>query len=219
MYMIRPGYLAMRHMSLLGQYRYPHGLHYGGEGYQEETQTLMGLYRDSIRGYAQILHLDMHTGYGPRYQMSLVNSAHEPRRSQEFVQRFDYPLVVAANPEEFYAIKGDMVDYIYELFQNEFPEKRFFASALEFGTFGAANTANMRGLRAMILENRVRWYGAANDALRQKVQTEFDEMFYPEEEKWRLKALEDGERAFRGILQAEGFIEADYRAAGRALAP
>ena len=101
---------------------------------EEETRTVIELYRDALSQYDQILHLDMHTGYGPRYQMSLVNSVHETRPSAEFVARFNYPLVVAATGEEFYAIQGDMVDYYYELWKKEFPDKRFYSGAFEFGT-------------------------------------------------------------------------------------
>ncbi len=96
----------------------------------------MDLYRQALQAYDQILHLDMHTGYGPRYQMSLVNSVLETTTSQEFVQKFDYPLVVAANREEFYAIRGDMIDYVYALRNGEFPGKKLYATSFEFGTLG-----------------------------------------------------------------------------------
>ncbi len=67
--------------ALIGQYSDPRGLYYGGSEMQEETRVLMDLYRSQIESYRQILLLDMHTGYGPRYQMSLVNSAQDHRES------------------------------------------------------------------------------------------------------------------------------------------
>jgi hypothetical protein len=63
---IKKGWPALKHTLLLGQYRNPKGLFYGGEGYQEETRALIDLYRRAFSAYDQILHLDMHTGYGPR---------------------------------------------------------------------------------------------------------------------------------------------------------
>jgi hypothetical protein len=191
---------------LLGQYRHPNGLFYGGEGYQEETKVLIDLYRQMFNAFGQILHLDMHTGYGPRYQMSIVNSVHEHRSSQEFVEEFEYPLVVAANPEEFYAIQGDMIDYVYEMWQHEFPKKKLYATAFEFGTYGDRFKGKVDMPRAMSFENRLYWKGADNQKLAQKVKYDFEELFNPSAPEWKAKAVQDADQAFEGILRAERYI-------------
>ena len=191
---------------LLGQYRHQDGLFYGGESYQEETKVAIELYRRAFETYEQILHLDMHTGYGPRYQMSLVNSVHETGTSKEFEEKFNYPLVVAANPEEFYAITGDMIDYEYELWQHEFPEKKLFATAFEFGTYGDGFKGKVGMPRAMAFENRLYWQGTANSNLAERVKNDFEELFNPSAPEWKDKAVQDADQAFIGILDAEGFI-------------
>ena len=198
---------AFKHDWLLGQYRHAQGLFYGGKEYQEETRVLIDLYRQSFSAYEQILHLDMHTGYGPRYQMSIVNSMHESRTSQEFVEKFSYPLVVAANPEEFYAISGDMVDYEYEMWRHEFFDKKFFATAFEFGTYGDKFKGNVGMPRAMTLENHLYWQGADNDRLATQVKHDFEELFNPAAPDWKEKAVQDSDQAFAGILKAEGYLE------------
>lgn len=200
------GYPALKHAILLGQYRYPRGLFYGGEGYQEETKTLMDLYRAAFGAYEQVVHLDMHTGYGPRYQMSLVNSVFETKSSAEFVKEFDYPLVVAANPQEFYAVNGDMIDYVYELQQNEFPGIKFYSTSFEFGTLGDGIYGQIGCPRAMAFENRLFWYGAASESLASRVKTDFEELFNPAAEDWKVKAVADADQAFAGILKAYGYI-------------
>lgn len=196
----------LRGVWLLGQYCQPKGIHYGSDKLEEETGVLMDLYRETFQAYDQILHLDMHTGYGPRYQMSLVDSLYEPRSSAELAARYCYPLVVAANPNEFYAIHGDMIDYVYTLRDKEFPGKRLYATSFEFGTFGASTRARLRTLRAMVLENQLYWYGASSESTRARVQREFEELFYPSEDRWRAKAVADADQAFLGILRAEGYI-------------
>jgi hypothetical protein len=143
--------------SLLGQYRNPRSLYYGGKDYPEETQTLIDLYRQAFQAYDQILQLDMHTGYGPRYQMSLVNSVLESMTSKEFVEKFNYPLVVAANQEEFYALRGDMIDYVYAMRKHEFPHKKLYATSFEFGTLGDDLRGQIGSPRAMVFENRLHW--------------------------------------------------------------
>ena len=148
----------------------------------------------------------MHTGYGPRYQMSLVNSVHENRSSQDFEARFNYPLVVAANPQEFYAIQGDMIDYEYEMWRHDFPEKRFFATAFEFGTYGDKFKGRVGMQHAMSFENRLYWQGTDNEKLEQKVKKDFEELFNPSAPEWREKAIQDADQAFDGILKAEGYL-------------
>jgi hypothetical protein len=204
--LITKGLPALKLGILIGQYRYSQGLYYGGKEYQEETCTLIDLYREAIGSFDQILHLDMHTGYGPRYQMSLVNSALEPRTSQEFVKRFDYPLVVAANPKEFYAIRGDMIDYVYALRQSEFPDKEIYATSFEFGTLGDDIRGQIGSPRAMMFENRLYWHGAVNDKLAEQVKHDFEELFNPATANWRVKAIADADQAFMGILKAEGYL-------------
>jgi predicted deacylase len=204
--LITKGLPSLKLAILIGQYRYSRGLYYGGEDYQEETQTLIDLYRQAFDTYEQILHLDMHTGYGPRYQMSLVNSALESRTSQEFVKRFDYPLVVAANPEEFYAIRGDMIDYVYALRDREFPEKKLYATSFEFGTLGDDIKGQISSPRAMMFENQLYWHGAVNDKLTERVKHDFEELFNPAAADWRAKAVADADQAFTGILKAEGYL-------------
>ncbi len=202
----RMGMSGFRHALLLGQYRHPKGLYYGGQKTPEETRALMDLYRQALGTYGQTLLLDMHTGYGPRYQMSLVNSALDGRTSGEFVRRFKYPLVVAATADEFYALRGDMIDYIYALQQNEFPGKRLYATSFEFGTLGDTLYGLFQSPRVMIHENRLYWYGAGDEAIHARLKHGFEELFHPEAEDWREKAVADADRAFSGILKAEGFI-------------
>jgi len=196
----------LRATWLLGQYRHPQGIHFGGNCIQEETQVLKGLYRQAFKGYRQILHLDMHTGYGPRYQMSLVNSVHEDCPSDEWMRKFDYPLVVAANPEEFYTISGDMIDYVYALRDRNFSGKRLYATSFEFGTFGEKIIDRLRTLRALVFENQMYWNGSVSARTRARIKGEFEELFYPSEAKWRAKAIADADQAFEGILRAEGFF-------------
>ncbi|MGW8249614.1 MAG: DUF2817 domain-containing protein, partial [Anaerolineales bacterium] len=151
----RHGAAALGKYARVGQYHDPRGIYYGGTQLQEETRLLMKLYRRQLQPYRQILHLDIHTGYGPRYQMGLVNSALEPRDSEGLATEFHYPLVWKANTSEFYDIQGDMIDFIYQLVDNEFPDKGLYGTAFEFGTFGSSVLAAVRDLRATILENQL----------------------------------------------------------------
>jgi hypothetical protein len=165
-----------------------------------------GIYRGALASGSTVLHLDMHTGYGPRDQMTIVNSPLEPKRSEEFARRLGYPLVAAMTSDEFYAVRGDMVDYVYLLRQEEFPDVRLYATAFEFGTFGDSLEANLRSLRAMVLENQLYWHGASSEGAAEWVRHEFLESFSPSEAEWRHKAVADAGHALGAILRMMGYI-------------
>ena len=188
--------------ALLGQHHTPNGFFYGGTSHEEGTRVAMQLYRRALGEYQSIVHLDMHTGYGPRYQMSITVPPIESMSSAGLSAKFNFPLVLRGNAEEFYAIHGDMAAYSYELRNAEYPNKSVFACAFEFGTFGASLLARLLSLTAMVFENQLFWHGAKNERTARQVRREFDEFYFPSETKWREKALADGRQAFEGILHA-----------------
>jgi len=188
--------------ALLGQRSNPKGFYYGGTQHEESTKVLMDLYQQVAENYEFVLQFDMHTGYGPRYQMSVIIPPNDPMPSDEAVARFSYPLVQKINPEEFYAINGDMGEYYYTLRDQKFPNKKLFACGFEFGTFGDSLLERIRSLRAMVLENQLHWHGAVSETAAQSIRDEFQELYFPAERKWREKALADCRQALEGILTA-----------------
>jgi hypothetical protein len=189
--------------ALLGQHRFSQGLYYGGEAVQEENRVLQELLRRQLAGYEHAVHIDIHTGYGPRYSMQLINSPLEKRSSKELSQRFAYPNVLQANPKEFYSISGDLIDYVYNLARDEFPQLNLYATAFEFGTFGDSLSNLLRSLRVSVYENQLFWHSSQNEQLKGWVQNEYRELFYPREVRWRQAALNNARAAFEGILRAE----------------
>lgn len=204
---LKMGAASFREAIHMGQFNYPKGLYYGGKGFEESAGIMNNIFYNTIEPYKRVLFIDMHSGYGPRYQMTLVNSIYESRASGDLIKLFNYPLVVKTNPEEFYQMQGDMVDYFYQLMYDRYPAKQFYATSFEFGTYGESLFAAMKSLKTMINENRVYHYGAESDSSAGQAKLDFSELFYPLEEKWRLKAIEDSRQAFTGILKAEDFYK------------
>ncbi len=206
-YYLKMGTASFREAVHMGQFNYPGGLYYGGEDFEESAGVMNDLFYNAIEPYQRVLFIDMHSGYGPRYQMTLVNSIYESRASGDLINKFNYPLVVKTNPEEFYQMQGDMVDYFYLLMRDRYPDKYFYATSFEFGTYGESFFASLKSLRTMINENRVFHQGADSESAAGQAKLDFSELFYPLEEKWRLKAIEDSRQAFTGILKAEVFYK------------
>jgi len=196
------GARRLREAALMGQYRFPQGIYFGGTEIQPETAALMDVYRRGFAGYKEIVHLDMHTGYGPRDQMTMVVSPLEKRTAAELSARFGAPRVAAANPDEFYTMQGDMIDWEYRLVQRELPDTDFFAATCEFGTYGDSILQAARSLRITILKNQVNQHGASPDAAAW-VEREYRELYIPSEPAWLEKALADARAVFEAVMPAQ----------------
>jgi hypothetical protein len=141
--------------------------------------------------------------------MSIINSQEEPREAAQLVDEFDYPLIRKANPEEFYLMQGDMVDWLYKYRQLSGLDGRFYAAAFEFGTIGESILHELISLWNMIFENQAFWKGALKEDTHKKVKKTMLEMYFPSEMKWREKAIEDCRQAYQGIFTAEGYFRED----------
>lgn len=199
----RYGAVRIREAALMGQYRNPRGMYGGGLELQPETRFMMELFERLIPAYDQTLHLDMHTGYGPRHQMTLVQTGAEKMTSAEAMARFGLPRVAAANPDEFYQMHGEMADFLYAVAHRS--ARRLYSAAFEFGTYGDGLLQGARSLLTSIVGNQLRNYGAS-PRNRAWVERDFRALYLPADRRWFEKALHDGRAGFAAILQAEGFL-------------
>jgi len=200
------GVRSFREAVLLGQQSNPKGLYFSGREYQAETLWVMDLVSDLLSHYKHVLHLDMHTGYGPSDQMCLVIAPSEPRDSVQLAEIYNLPLVNKADPEQFYKMQGDMVNWIYQYKEEHFPDTKFFSAACEFGTYGEGILRETFSLRTIIYNNQADQQGTTSESIRQQIHDKTVEMFFPRSTSWREKAIADCRQAFSGVLSAEGFI-------------
>jgi hypothetical protein len=190
----------IREAALMGQYIAPKGIYHGGMELQPETKTMMDVYRQGFAGYKDIVHLDMHTGYGPRNQMTLVTSPFEKRPASVLTEMIGATRVAAANPEEFYTMQGDMIDWEYKLVEREFPGIEFFAATCEFGTYGDSTIQAAHSLRTTIVKNQLNQQAGSQPA-REWVEKEFRELYLPSDPAWLVKALADARMSFDAVMK------------------
>jgi len=190
----------IREAALMGQYYAPKGIYHGGMELQPETKTMMDVYRAGFAGYKEIVHLDMHTGYGPRDQMTLVTSPYEKRPASVLSELIGAPRVAAANPDEFYTMQGDMIDWEYKLVEREFPGIKFFAATCEFGTYGDSILQAAHSLRTTIVKNQLNQHGGTSQA-KEWVEKEFRELYLPSDPAWLVKALADARMSFDAVMK------------------
>ena len=189
---------------LTGQYEYDKGVYYGGNGDEKSTAYLKNVFDDCLDGdYENIVHIDIHSGYGPRYNMVIFNSVYETMTEAETIEAFGYDYVISHDSESFYATTGDTTDFFYRLAESKDTEKELFSTCFEFGTLGDSFMDSILSLKYTVDENRQHWYPTENKTAKEVVKENYNELFYPTEKEWREKTVEDFKVAAEGVLNAK----------------
>lgn len=189
---------------LTGQYEYAQGVYYGGNGDEKSTAYLKGVFDDCLEGeYENIVHIDIHSGYGPRYNMVIFNSVYETMTEAETKEAFGYDYVISHDSESFYATTGDTTDFFYRLAESKETDKGLFSTCFEFGTIGDSFMDSIISLKYTVDENRQHWYPSDSETTSRVVAGNYHELFYPEEVQWREKTIEDFKTATLGVLSAK----------------
>ena len=186
---------------LTGQYEYPNGVYYGGNGDEKSTAYLKGVFQSCLDGeYENLVHIDIHSGYGPRYNMVIFNSVFETMTEKETKEAFGYDYVISHDSESFYATTGDTTDYFYRLAESMQSETDLFSTCFEFGTIGDGFLDSILSLKYTVDENRQHWYPSDSRITSEVVKENYNELFYPTETKWREKTIQDFKVAAIGVL-------------------
>lgn len=187
-----------------GQYEYPQGVYYGGNGDEASTVYLKDVFTQCLDGeYENIVHIDIHSGYGPRYNMVIFNSVYETMNEADSQKAFGYDNIIAYDSDDFYATTGDTTDFFYRLADSVKTDKALFSTCFEFGTIGDEFFDTILSLKYTVDENRNHWYPTANKISAEIVRQNYLELFYPTETAWREKTVEDFTAATMGVLHAK----------------
>lgn len=189
---------------LTGQYEYPQGVYYGGVGDEASTAYLKDVFARCLDSdYENLVHIDLHSGYGPRYNMVIFNSVYETMNEAESVEAFGYDHVIAYDSESFYATTGDTTDFFYRLADQKQAPAELYSTCFEFGTIGDAFFDTILSLKYTVDENRNHWYPTDNAVSAEVVRQTYLELYYPTETAWRQKTIEDFLTATRGVLDVK----------------
>ena len=189
---------------LTGQYEYSDGVYYGGNGDEKSTSYLKGVFADCLESeYENIVHVDIHSGYGPRYNMVIFNSVQDPTTEAEAREAFGYDYIIATDSEDFYVTFGDTTDYFYRLAKNMDNGTELYSTCFEFGTIGDSFIDSILSLKYTVDENRQHWYPTTNSITEEMVRENYYELFYPTETQWREKTVQDFKDAMTGVLSAK----------------
>ena len=192
-----------------GQYEYPQGVYYGGAGDEQSTTYVKDVFEWTLgeSQYENVVHIDVHSGYGPRYNMVIFNSVYETMNEAETKALFGYDNVISYDSESFYATTGDTTDFYYRLKEQMGAETALFSTCFEFGTIGDSFLDSIISMKYTIEENQDHWYPTTDKVMNAIVRERYQELFYPTEMEWREKTVADFAAAAKGVLNAKLITE------------
>ena len=153
--------------------------------------------------YENIVHIDIHSGYGPRYNMVIFNSAFDTMTEEETKEMFGYDNIIAFDSEAFYPTTGDTTDFYYRLKDSLGTDNELFSTCFEFGTIGDGFLDSVISMKYTIEENQNHWYKSGSKITNEIIKERYYELFYPTEKEWREKTVEDFAKACKGVLDAK----------------
>ena len=205
---IEDGADVISNALLGGQYEAPEGVYYGGNGDEASTTYLKDVFQQTLESeYKNVVHIDVHSGYGPRYSMVIFNSVFETMNEAESVALFGYDNVIAHDSEAFYPTTGDTTDFYYRLHEKLGVDTALFSTFFEFGTIGDSFLDSIISMKYTIEENQNHWYPSNNTTTNEIIKERYQELFYPTEKEWREKTIEDFAKACKGVLKAKLIAE------------
>ena len=201
---INNGVDSITNALLGGQYEYAQGVYYGGNGDEKSTAYLKDVFQKTLEGeYENVVHIDIHSGYGPRYNMVIFNSVYETMNEEQTKEMFGYDNVISYDSESFYATTGDTTDFYYRLNEKMGNVKQLFSTCFEFGTIGDGFLDSVISMKYTIEENQNHWNPSKNKITNEIIKERYQELFYPTEKDWREKTVVDFATACRGVLNAK----------------
>lgn len=180
--------------ATLGQFKHPTGFYYGGRTRDAYFSDVLSRLVDTLSAYRHVVMLDCHTSYRPAGQVQLVMSSKDPRHAKEVEKYTHYPIVDQPRDQQFYAIEGEWLNYLYE--ETKKRHIGFLGLTLECGTLGKHPFALLRTLKATIDENRLFFNQAVAP---RRIMKRFDALYIPKSKQCRRSILNETSFIFNHI--------------------
>lgn len=174
---------SLRRAILRGQYEESEGIYFGGKSFEPQKGLLEKEILALASGYAQVLLIDLHTGYGKRGHLHLF-ADRSPEIDPEYLQKiFAGYEMDFGQKKDFYEATGGFVVFAGKLLKGK---SQYAGMVFEFGTLNSQNVlGSLDSLYRMVRENQEFHHGAGSQDEQKQIQHLFREMFYPSDPEWR----------------------------------
>ena len=176
------GTTVIRQAVAGGQYRFPKGIFYGGNGLEPEAKLYSEWLTNHLKGVQELFVIDVHTGLGGYGQQTLF--LRSPTVSAEKMAD-ELQVPIASD-----VIETGVMGYAHEgghssVYRQVLPAARTVCLTQEFGTYSGS-----RLLRALRAENQHHHFG--DGRLGHWSKQHLKKMFCPEDPKWRRQVITQG---------------------------
>lgn len=181
-----------------GQYRFPHGIQYGGDHATWSRRTLEAIWGDHLTGADTAVNLDIHTGLGPVGRLTVFQTAdaHEP--AADLGQRLYPDHLYRADRSEEEPFDTGLLGPGFDAWAAAQAAPIQTASfVLEFGGLDVVN-----GLTAFRADNWLHHHGDWRNATGQQIRQMMEDHFFVRDATWRHDVAEQGEQALTAALDA-----------------
>jgi Protein of unknown function (DUF2817) len=189
---LRYGVKAIKETLPIGQYDFPKGLFFGGHGPSKTHQTIE-LHLPRWLGPARdVVHIDLHTGLGPRATYKLLTE--EPRGSARWLEaQFEAEVVETVDTgSTAYKPRGSWAQWC----KAKFPQRNYHFLTAEFGTY-----SNIQIIKALRAENRAHFWGHP-DISYEWTKAQLLEVFAPADQDWRESVVSQALKVIQQAMDA-----------------
>lgn len=181
-------------------------VYYTGVELQPSTKYMIEECERILDMNTNVTWIDIHTGYGPRNQMSIYNSKYEKHETRKMKAHISYPRFLGLDTEDIYDSQGDMIEYLYKLKKGHNHNKSFYACCYEFGTLGESTKHAIDSLKTLTFNNSIRFFDTT-ERNRKRIKNAMKELFMPSSNNWKRKAQEDFYFATKEILAYKKLVK------------
>jgi hypothetical protein len=191
---LRRGQRAVRSAIATGQYEYPRGLFFGGRG-PSATQRVLAEHLPRWLGTAErIVHLDFHTGLGPRATYKLLTTHPTGSPSADWLRNhFGAAVESVDTGPTAYRSRGGIDEWVESLFA----DRACYSVCAEFGTYGPLTV-----LAALRAENRAHHWCPDDSSTLRATKRRLCETFAPASRVWRRSVVAQGVELIRRAAEA-----------------
>jgi hypothetical protein len=177
-----------------GQYEFPKGIFYGGEG-PSATQRILAeqlpRWTDSAE---RVIHLDFHTGLGPWATYKLLTAGSDADDKTRRLQEWFGPAVEACRSgPTAYDTRGGIDEWL----EDRFADRECHSVCAEFGTYGP-----LKVLSALRAENQAHHWGGDDPKRVRPAKRRLREVFAPASRQWRRRVVRQGVELVRQAVEA-----------------
>ncbi len=190
---------SIRQAVLQGQYEFEEGIFFGGKGLAPEIKIVTPVLSDKLNQYPLALHLDLHTGYGERGTLHLLQSPIENLSVKEKLESIfeGYP-IDWTDTDDFYQVTGDYVSYVEGLMEDGI----YLSIVFEYGTMDSQTLmGTLKSLHVNVLENQGYFHGYSTQENEEIIRFDYREMYYPSSPEWKVKIIVDSRALLSEVME------------------